>query len=564
MAEDKALRKARAKLAKALEADATEEAIALLVEIARAEPKNARWPHQQGDLCRRLNQIPEAVEAYALAAVLYAEQGLTSRAVALAKTVLKLDPSRTDVLARLGPDAAQQLRSERQGRSLTGQHSRPPDAATGRRPSVALEEGFAGTAARERAGPTAGVSGSGQDPASRRVAGAVPPPPPAAAFRRGAGVDPPLTAATRFELSDPPQRGREPPTPARTAGASQALPLSAAKAPGLTLDRLSLPPTLLQRSAAAARLPASSGGVLGRPEFAGALAQQTRFDVIGSGLSDEVEPVDRELERLPSAPLTAATPARLPDFSLFAELPRVVLADMIAGSSLIELAHGAWVMRRGDPSDALYGVVEGCVQVLVPGQEARSSLSPGEVFGESALLQDERRHADAIAHGRSIVLRIPRGVLALALERHPSLAELLFELLTRRLVSNLMQVSPLFGEFNAAARGEIAQLFEIRRAPAYTVLAIAGKRMDGLYLALTGSLLIRQQGKPERIAPAGTMFGQNTLLTHAPSALDVQARVDMILLRLPGTQFMSVAMQYPTILERLAELSTSEVVEVTI
>jgi hypothetical protein len=35
-------------------------------------------------------------------------------------------------------------------------------------------------------------------------------------------------------------------------------------------------------------------------------------------------------------------------------------------------------------------------------------------------------------------------------------------------------------------------------------------------------------------------------------------------LRLPAAQFTRVAMQYPTMLERLSELSTSEVVKVTI
>lgn len=59
------------------------------------------------------------------------------------------------------------------------------------------------------------------------------------------------------------------------------------------------------------------------------------------------------------------------------------------------------------------------------------------------------------------------------------------------------------------------------------------------------------------------MFGQNTILAQTASQVDVIAQVDMILLRLPFAQFTRVAMQYPTVLARLAELSTSEVVRVT-
>ena len=139
----------------------------------------------------------------------------------------------------------------------------------------------------------------------------------------------------------------------------------------------------------------------------------------------------------------------------------------------------------------------------------------------------------------------------------------MLELLTRRLLGNLLQVSPLFQEFDPATKSELARLFEVRRVAAGTMLAVVGKKMDGLYISLTGTLSVNQPGAPERKAPPGSMFGQNTLLTQVPSQVDVIARADMIVLRLPAARFSRVAMQYPTMLERLADLSTSEVVRVT-
>jgi CRP-like cAMP-binding protein len=186
------------------------------------------------------------------------------------------------------------------------------------------------------------------------------------------------------------------------------------------------------------------------------------------------------------------------------------------------------------------------------------------VFGEACLLEDERAHADIVVHGNLVALRVPRDVLLELLQYHPPLAELLLELLTRRLLGNLLQSSPLFQEFDAAGRQELAALFEIRRAPAGTLLSVVGKRMDGLYISLTGTLAIQQPGAPERIGPPGSMFGQNSLLSHALAQVDVKTRVNMIVLRLPAVQFTRVAMQYPTMLERLSELSTSEVVKVTL
>jgi cAMP-dependent protein kinase regulator len=283
-------------------------------------------------------------------------------------------------------------------------------------------------------------------------------------------------------------------------------------------------------------------------------------------LSDiELEPRQpvSEIEALQPAP-TAATLAKLPLFPLFAEMPKTALAAMIASSELIELPHGAYVVRKGDPGDALYGLLEGSVEIIAPGHATKLTLAEGDVFGESSLLQDEASHADVMVQGKLVALRVPREVLLEGVENHPPLAELLLELLTRRLLANLVHASPLFQEFDAAGRQELARLFEIRRAAAETQLAAAGKKMDGLYISLTGTLSVREPGAPEQVAPPGSMFGQNTLLTQAPSTIDVRARVNMIVLRLPTAHFSRLAMQYPTVIARLADMATAEIVQVTV
>lgn len=270
------------------------------------------------------------------------------------------------------------------------------------------------------------------------------------------------------------------------------------------------------------------------------------------------------LESMRPQPISAQTLAKLPLFPLFAELPKATLSRMVARSELLELGHGALVVQSGAKGDALYGIVEGGVVLAVPGQAFQLTLAEGDVFGESCLLEDEKSQADAFVTGRLLALRVPRSVLLESIEEYPPLSGLLLELLTRRLLGNLLQVSPLFQDFDARGKVELARSFEVRRAAAGTMLAVVGKKMDALYIALTGSLRVNQPGAPERIAPAGSMFGQSTILMQEPSQVDVIACVDLILLRLPHAQFTRLAMEHPTILARLAELSTSEVVRVTL
>jgi CRP-like cAMP-binding protein len=150
------------------------------------------------------------------------------------------------------------------------------------------------------------------------------------------------------------------------------------------------------------------------------------------------------------------------------------------------------------------------------------------------------------------------------LSAYPRLAEVLLELLTRRLLGNLLQSSPLFHEFDARGRQELAQLFEIRRAPKGMVLAESGKIMDGLYINLTGTLEVSYaDGRATEQHEPGTMFGQSSLLTKDASDIGVRTLANMLVLRLPARAFHTIAMQYPHMLAHISDLSGSSVAKIT-
>jgi CRP-like cAMP-binding protein len=628
MSEDKALRRTRAKLIKALEENRELEAIELLAELRRVEPDNARWPHKQGELLRQLGHHAQAAQVFEKAVGLYAKQGFIARAVAMAKTVVELDPSRISILERIDPQAAQLLRTHKK-------MSRQARVDLDDRPVEQLPIGTAApraTSPQLRAGPPA-------------------PPPVPRPRQRHDLVSlslPPMAAAPQPVVSQRPARGPEglsyqkispdgarsmapgragppPPgaarslAPGRNERAAPPPPPAAAMQvqamPPVTLDRLSLPPMSRSARALVPHAPVSLDNLYSRavqavpllaPDEA-APADETRFsdrpepsteralaeqllarsahradtetyvamalasldsdEPLGGALTlSEVEVAKRVpvpvLESQRPEPPTAATLADLPLFPLFAALPQPVLARIVTGSELIELADGAYVSRKDDDGDALYGIVEGSVNLTVPGQAFELTLAEGDVFGEACLLEEAKSQLDVLVTGQLTALRIPRAVLLRGIEDHPPLAGLVLALLTRRLLGNLLQVSSLFQDFDAAGKAELARLFEVRRVAAGTQLSVSGKKMDGLYISLSGTLIVEQNGAPAWSAQPGSMFGQNCLLSHTPSGVDVSTAVDMIVLRLPAARFAGLALQHPTVLERLAELSTSDVVRV--
>ena len=146
------------------------------------------------------------------------------------------------------------------------------------------------------------------------------------------------------------------------------------------------------------------------------------------------------------------TLALLPGFPLFAELPPAGLARLGAAAELGELPRGAFVLRRGDPADALYAIVEGAVRVRVPGVDEAPLLGEGDVFGEACLTQGHVRVADVVVERHLTALRIARSVLDELSADNPEVGRVLAELLGRRLLANVLATATFFAGFDRAER----------------------------------------------------------------------------------------------------------------
>lgn len=114
----------RAQLGKALKANRLHEALDLYELIEKQQKDEPRWSHRRGDLLQRMNRKADAVLAYEQAVDLYAKKGFVARAAAMAKVIMAIDPSRSDVLERVDPQAARRL--HRENRSMIVTADEPP------------------------------------------------------------------------------------------------------------------------------------------------------------------------------------------------------------------------------------------------------------------------------------------------------------------------------------------------------------------------------------------------------------------------------------------------------
>jgi len=247
--------------------------------------------------------------------------------------------------------------------------------------------------------------------------------------------------------------------------------------------------------------------------------------------------------------------ASLPSIALFAHVPQPALQKMLALSELVELGPGETIVALGEDADSLFVIIEGHADVKVPGLEA-ILLGDGDVIGESCLLEEVHRRADVVSSTAVQLLKVPKEVLDDLVEEHPAVGDVLLELLSRRLISNVLQTSPIFAAFDPGMRGELAKLFELRRADDGQILIEEGKRSDGLYCSLLGTLDV----DGTKLGP-GAVVGQASLLSHSAALATVRCETDVLLLRMPASRFNELAALYPPVLMYLSELATRPVEE---
>jgi len=122
---------------------------------------------------------------------------------------------------------------------------------------------------------------------------------------------------------------------------------------------------------------------------------------------------------------------------IFAALPAASRIALASVGYPIQLEKGKQLFARGDPSDCVFVVMTGELEVTrasPDGQEILlARLTQGALIGEMGILDGCSRSADAVARRRTNVWRIGRQAILQALKDEPDAALALLKLLAQRL-----------------------------------------------------------------------------------------------------------------------------------
>jgi CRP-like cAMP-binding protein len=517
------LEELRADWHRATEKDKPHDAVKALVELEKLDPNEPRWSQRLGESYRRIGQTKEAVDAFARAFDRYFSRGFLPRAIAMAKLVRTLDAARGDLLEKSLPESGPGVPPPLSfgGLQLTRKKDAfaPPLHLAPAPEPAAHEDRGAAAPPKAVVKPPPLPTGDGPKPARR------PPPPP----------PPPGPAVS----APPPLPTPAAPTDSRGLKVVKPAPLS--RAEDSSIDEIRFDDA-----------PASSIEIL-LVEFMGSDVVTLEVEDAEEDIDDDDAPPTRPVERAPvSRGSSQNAYASLAAVRLFAALSRDALVALSDASELVEYVPSAMIIVRDERAFALYTIVSGSVRVIVHGS-AEIRLGEGDVFGEASLLEEGKRQADVRADSDLMTLRIEKSRLDALTKQYPELRDALFDLLARRLITNLMHTSPLFNSFEPQIRLELAQKFEVRRAEPGTVIAERGRRSDGLYVLLAGDVMAEPANGPATRIARGTAFGHASLLGSGSSDVTVKAATEAVLLRMPAMGFASLAAHFPPALAHLAE-----------
>ena len=133
----------------------------------------------------------------------------------------------------------------------------------------------------------------------------------------------------------------------------------------------------------------------------------------------------------------ALNPNVLKNVPLFSSFSDQQLTLLVPAVQHRRFPRGAYVIRAGEETDALYIILDGRAKVLIPDDDGNevilSMIGPNEFFGEMGLLDDLPRSASVETLEACEMLRITRGAFLNCLKDNFDAAMLIIRNLVKRL-----------------------------------------------------------------------------------------------------------------------------------
>ncbi|MGV3723046.1 MAG: cyclic nucleotide-binding domain-containing protein [Actinomycetota bacterium] len=254
------------------------------------------------------------------------------------------------------------------------------------------------------------------------------------------------------------------------------------------------------------------------------------------------------------APLVCRSP-------FLAGIPAEALDTAIRQSKFIEYADGGAVITEGDFGSAVYFLIAGCAEVILPSGPPRK-IEAGDFFGEVAYVSRQKRTATVRAVGPALAMECRPHAIAKLLRANRAFKDAMDERYRAYGCYTVLSAMELFAGMASeelrglCGRGTLETFFQ------YEPVFFKGDPADALYVILNGTVTLVDDEtwgtNPEGWLHAGAMFGEMALFPKISGSetrsLTVTALQRMTAIRFSREEVGDLVERYPSVGNRILSL----------
>jgi cAMP-dependent protein kinase regulator len=259
----------------------------------------------------------------------------------------------------------------------------------------------------------------------------------------------------------------------------------------------------------------------------------------------------------------------LPPSPLFSGLSEQELRSMLDRVRFKTFPKDSYICREGEPGDSLVIICRGEAGIYKQNPEGAErwirSLREGDCFGEFGFFLDRKRHASVKSRVETETIEITRNELEAIIHIHPRVKEVLENLFQKRVLDNLLALSPLFFHLPEADREEVLKRFRALILPEATSIFNGGDPPRCLYLIKSGEVEIFTQDRREKRVligklGSGQLFGEIGVLLNTPRMAFARTTQPTELLELSKEDFDDLLQKFPRLQSIAKEISSKRLV----
>ncbi|MBM4278296.1 MAG: cyclic nucleotide-binding domain-containing protein [Deltaproteobacteria bacterium] len=255
----------------------------------------------------------------------------------------------------------------------------------------------------------------------------------------------------------------------------------------------------------------------------------------------------------------------LPHIPLFSDLSEQELRSMLDLVQSKSFPKDTFICREGEAGDSLMIICRGEVgiykQSLEGGEIWIRSLGEGDCLGEFGFFLDRKRHASVKSLMECETIEITRNELDGIIKTHPRVKEVLEDLFEKRVLDNLLALSPLFSPLTVPERREVLKRFCVLNIPEETFVFKGGEPSHCLYMIQSGEVeIFIQSRRGKRVVlgrlGSGHLFGEIGVLLNTPRMAFVMTTQPSKLLELAKEDFDDLLRLFPKLQSVVKEISS--------